>query len=61
MHSGVYGGPVGDALTGLCRLLATLHDDQGDVAVAGAAPRHLGGAGSGRREFRADVGLVAGR
>jgi acetylornithine deacetylase/succinyl-diaminopimelate desuccinylase-like protein len=35
VHSGVYGGPAGDALTGLCRLLATLHDDNGDVAIKG--------------------------
>jgi cysteinylglycine-S-conjugate dipeptidase len=35
LHSGVYGGVVPDALTALCRLLATLHDDQGNVAVAG--------------------------
>jgi cysteinylglycine-S-conjugate dipeptidase len=37
LHSGVYGGVVPDALTTLCRLLATLHDDQGNVAVAGFA------------------------
>src|SRR5258708_26157920 len=37
VHSGLYGGPVPDALTALCRLLATLHDEQGDVAVAGLA------------------------
>jgi acetylornithine deacetylase/succinyl-diaminopimelate desuccinylase-like protein len=35
VHSGMFGGAVPDALTGLCRLLATLHDEQGDVAVAG--------------------------
>lgn len=35
LHSGVYGGVVPDAMTALCRLLATLHDDQGNVAVAG--------------------------
>ncbi|MFL6047675.1 MAG: dipeptidase [Propionibacteriaceae bacterium] len=35
LHSGVYGGVVPDALTTLCRLLASLHDDQGNVAVAG--------------------------
>jgi acetylornithine deacetylase/succinyl-diaminopimelate desuccinylase-like protein len=35
VHSGMFGGAVGDALTALCRLLATLHDDNGDVAVAG--------------------------
>ena len=33
VHSGMYGGPVPDALTALCRLLATLHDGQGNVAV----------------------------
>ena len=37
VHSGLYGGPVPDALTSLCRLLATLHDERGDVAVAGLA------------------------
>jgi cysteinylglycine-S-conjugate dipeptidase len=35
LHSGVYGGVAPDALTTLCRLLATLHDDQGNVAIAG--------------------------
>src|SRR5689334_16546113 len=35
VHSGMFGGPVPDALTALCRLLATLHDEAGDVAVPG--------------------------
>lgn len=35
VHSGVYGGAVPDALTALCRLLATLHDAAGNVAVQG--------------------------
>ncbi|HLK73709.1 MAG TPA: dipeptidase [Streptosporangiaceae bacterium] len=35
VHSGLFGGPVPDALTAMCRLLATLHDERGDVAVAG--------------------------
>jgi acetylornithine deacetylase/succinyl-diaminopimelate desuccinylase-like protein len=35
VHSGMFGGAVPDALTGLCRLLATLHDEAGDVAVPG--------------------------
>ncbi|MCU1592966.1 MAG: hypothetical protein JWO12_358, partial [Frankiales bacterium] len=39
LHSGVWGGPAGVALTALCRLLATLHDEQGTVAVAGL---HIG-------------------
>jgi acetylornithine deacetylase/succinyl-diaminopimelate desuccinylase-like protein len=37
VHSGEYGGLVPDALIALCRLLATLHDDQGNVAIAGLA------------------------
>jgi acetylornithine deacetylase/succinyl-diaminopimelate desuccinylase-like protein len=42
VHSGRYGGAVPDALTALCRLLAALHDDNGDVAVKGlkSGPTH---------------------
>ncbi|MGY2701493.1 M20/M25/M40 family metallo-hydrolase [Nocardioides sp. HB32] len=35
VHSGMWGGLVPDALMTLARVLATLHDDQGNVAVAG--------------------------
>ncbi len=35
VHSGMFGGACPDALTTLARLLATLHDDQGDVAIEG--------------------------
>ena len=44
VHSGMYGGPAPDALTALCRMLATLHDERGDVAVPGLT---RGSAGSG--------------
>ena len=60
MHSGVYGGAVGDALTGLCRLLATLHDDLGDVAVKGL---HLGTSDALDMDegvFRNDAGMLPG-
>jgi acetylornithine deacetylase/succinyl-diaminopimelate desuccinylase-like protein len=35
VHSGMWGGVVPDALTVLCRLVATLHDEEGNVAVPG--------------------------
>jgi acetylornithine deacetylase/succinyl-diaminopimelate desuccinylase-like protein len=35
VHSGMYGGPIPDALTSLCRTLAGLHDERGNVAIAG--------------------------
>ena len=35
VHSGMFGGAVPDALTALVRVLASLHDDDGEVAVAG--------------------------
>lgn len=34
VHSGMFGGAVPDAITALIRILATLHDDAGDVAIA---------------------------
>jgi len=37
LHSGQFGGVVPDALTVLCRLLGTLHDERGDVAIDGLA------------------------
>lgn len=35
VHSGMFGGAVPDAITALIRLISTLHDDNGDVTVAG--------------------------
>src|SRR5881396_3075021 len=35
LHSGVFGGAVANPITALARLLATLHDDKGHVAVEG--------------------------
>lgn len=35
VHSGVFGGPIPDALSALARILASLHDDEGAVAIAG--------------------------
>jgi acetylornithine deacetylase/succinyl-diaminopimelate desuccinylase-like protein len=38
VHSGFYGGPLVSAPLLLARLIATLHDDNGDVAVPGLMP-----------------------
>jgi acetylornithine deacetylase/succinyl-diaminopimelate desuccinylase-like protein len=60
VHNGVYGGPVPDALTTLVRLLATLHDERGDVAVAGL---HRGAADPldlTDERLRGDSGLLDG-
>jgi acetylornithine deacetylase/succinyl-diaminopimelate desuccinylase-like protein len=35
LHSGVFGGSVANPITAMARLLATLHDDNGHVAVQG--------------------------
>ncbi len=35
LHSGVFGGSVANPITALARLLATLHDDKGHVAIEG--------------------------
>ena len=35
VHSGMFGGAVPDAITALVRILASMHDDAGDVAVTG--------------------------
>jgi acetylornithine deacetylase/succinyl-diaminopimelate desuccinylase-like protein len=60
VHSGVFGGPVPDALTALCRLLATLHDEHGDVAVAGLRRSPSSAPEPDPAVFRADAGLLDG-
>ena len=60
VHSGVNGGPVLDALTCLARLLATLHDDTGDVAVQGLLAGTAPEVDLGEDVFRADAGVLPG-
>ena len=60
VHSGVYGGAVPDALTVLTRLLATLHDEQGDVAVEGLAREEAEPLDLTEERLRADAGMLEG-
>ncbi len=60
VHSGMWGGLVPDALITLSRLIATLHDDEGNVAVAGL---HAGPADDveyPEARLRAESGAVPG-
>jgi acetylornithine deacetylase/succinyl-diaminopimelate desuccinylase-like protein len=59
-HSGVFGGPVGDALTALCRTLASLHDERGDVAVPGLVTGTTDAPDPDLDTFRADAGVLPG-
>ena len=60
VHQGVYGGPVPDALTALARLLATLHDERGDVAVAGLARDDADPLDLTDDQLREDAGVLDG-
>jgi acetylornithine deacetylase/succinyl-diaminopimelate desuccinylase-like protein len=51
-HSGQFGGAAPDALLALIRVLASLHDDDGDVAVAGLRREEWTGANYSDEEFR---------
>lgn len=60
LHSGMYGGPVLDPVILMARLLATLHDERGDVAVAGLHHREAAPVDYPEDSFRADAGLLDG-
>ncbi len=60
VHSGMFGGAVPDALTALVRLLATLHDDAGDVAVDGLVGREGATVDYPEDRVRAEAGLAEG-
>jgi acetylornithine deacetylase/succinyl-diaminopimelate desuccinylase-like protein len=60
LHSGVFGGPAPDAMMALARLLATLHDEDGNVAVDGVSTGAWAGEGMSDWEFMASADLVDG-
>lgn len=57
LHSGTYGGPLLDAVTVLSRLIATLHHDDGSVAVPGLSASETPGPELNEEEFRMDAGV----
>jgi len=60
VHSGMFGGPVPDALTVLCRLIATLHDEHGEVAIDGLVSRGGATVDYPEERFRHEAGLLDG-
>jgi acetylornithine deacetylase/succinyl-diaminopimelate desuccinylase-like protein len=59
-HSGSYGGPIPDAITALARIIAQLHDDDGNVAIPGLRRFTWEGADYPEADFREEAGAVSG-
>ena len=60
VHSGMFGGAVPDAMTATLRLLASLHDEAGDVAVEGLHSSKAAGLDFTEEQLRIDSGLLDG-
>ncbi len=60
VHSGMFGGAVPDALMALIRVLASLHDDEGNVAVAGLSSGQAADLEFSEERLREESGLLDG-
>jgi acetylornithine deacetylase/succinyl-diaminopimelate desuccinylase-like protein len=60
VHSGMFGGAVPDALITLSRLISTLHDDAGDVAVEGLVATSSAPLDYPEDRFREEAGMLEG-
>jgi acetylornithine deacetylase/succinyl-diaminopimelate desuccinylase-like protein len=59
-HSGSYGGPIPDAISALSRIIASLHDDDGNVTIEGLKRDTWPGAPVPEDEFREESGVLDG-
>jgi acetylornithine deacetylase/succinyl-diaminopimelate desuccinylase-like protein len=60
LHSGVFGGAAPDAMIALARLLASLHDDEGNVVVEGLSRSGWEGVDLSEEDFRAAADIPDG-
>jgi acetylornithine deacetylase/succinyl-diaminopimelate desuccinylase-like protein len=60
VHSGMFGGAAPDALMALMRLLTTMHDAEGNVAVSGLTSGEAADLDYDETRFRAESGLLDG-
>lgn len=60
VHSGMYGGVVPDAMLATIKLLATLHDEKGKVAVSGLVSNNKSDLPYTDEDLRRDSGLLDG-
>ena len=60
VHSGMYGGPLPDAATAMIKLLATLSDADGNVAIEGLISDSTEGPAMTESEFAKVAGLLDG-
>lgn len=60
VHSGLFGGPVLDAITILSRIIAHLHTADGDVAIPGLEQTRWAEVTYDEDEYRQQIGAVAG-
>src|SRR6478609_3269895 len=56
----VFGGPAPDAMMALARLLSTLHDDEGNVSIAGASTSVWDGADLTEDDLRSSADVLDG-
>jgi acetylornithine deacetylase/succinyl-diaminopimelate desuccinylase-like protein len=60
VHSGMFGGPVPDAIMALARVISSLHNDDGSIAVRGLVEAPSGGLVVTDNEIRKQASTVDG-